>query len=149
MTYYISHHGIEGQQWGVRNGPPYPLSKSTSQKVKKKRFSFLTSKRKNKEKKEVDPADEKRRILREGTATEVLEHIGEFSNQEIGEALNRIKWTNELKNLSKKELDAGWNNVNDLMKKVGNVKDWGRTGIDLMKVINEAMDLAKKDANKK
>lgn len=21
----ISHHGIEGQQWGVRNGPPYPL----------------------------------------------------------------------------------------------------------------------------
>lgn len=21
----ISHHGIKGQQWGVRNGPPYPL----------------------------------------------------------------------------------------------------------------------------
>lgn len=24
-VYYISHHGIEGQRWGVRNGPPYPL----------------------------------------------------------------------------------------------------------------------------
>lgn len=22
----ISHHGIEGQKWGVRNGPPYPLN---------------------------------------------------------------------------------------------------------------------------
>ena len=22
---YISHHGIRGQQWGVKNGPPYPL----------------------------------------------------------------------------------------------------------------------------
>lgn len=22
---YISHHGIRGQQWGKRNGPPYPL----------------------------------------------------------------------------------------------------------------------------
>lgn len=22
---YISHHGIKGQKWGVRNGPPYPL----------------------------------------------------------------------------------------------------------------------------
>ena len=22
----ISHHGIKGQQWGIRNGPPYPLS---------------------------------------------------------------------------------------------------------------------------
>lgn len=22
----LSHHGIEGQKWGVRNGPPYPLT---------------------------------------------------------------------------------------------------------------------------
>lgn len=32
---YISHHGIEGQQWGVRNGPPYPLDKATKKKVNK------------------------------------------------------------------------------------------------------------------
>ena len=24
---YLSHHGIQGQQWGVRHGPPYPLQK--------------------------------------------------------------------------------------------------------------------------
>ena len=24
----LYHHGIDGQQWGVRNGPPYPLDKS-------------------------------------------------------------------------------------------------------------------------
>ena len=23
---YLNHHGILGQEWGVRNGPPYPLS---------------------------------------------------------------------------------------------------------------------------
>ena len=23
---YIAHHGIRGQKWGKRNGPPYPLS---------------------------------------------------------------------------------------------------------------------------
>ena len=22
---YLMHHGIKGQKWGVRNGPPYPL----------------------------------------------------------------------------------------------------------------------------
>lgn len=22
---YICHHGVEGQRWGVRNGPPYPI----------------------------------------------------------------------------------------------------------------------------
>lgn len=24
-TGYLMHHGIQGQKWGVRNGPPYPL----------------------------------------------------------------------------------------------------------------------------
>lgn len=23
---YIAHHGIKGQKWGVKNGPPYPLN---------------------------------------------------------------------------------------------------------------------------
>jgi hypothetical protein len=22
----LEHHGIDGQKWGVRNGPPYPLA---------------------------------------------------------------------------------------------------------------------------
>ena len=33
---YLKHHGIKGQKWGVRNGPPYPLnskSKSTRKKA--------------------------------------------------------------------------------------------------------------------
>lgn len=34
---YLSHHGIEGQRWGVRNGPPYPLKESLSTRVGKKR----------------------------------------------------------------------------------------------------------------
>ena len=24
----IAHHGVKGQKWGVRNGPPYPIDKS-------------------------------------------------------------------------------------------------------------------------
>lgn len=33
----LYHHGIEGQKWGVRNGPPYPLKEkdvSISDKVR-------------------------------------------------------------------------------------------------------------------
>ena len=31
----ISHHGVEGQQWGVKNGPPYPIDKNSSPKRSK------------------------------------------------------------------------------------------------------------------
>ena len=27
---YLIHHGVEGQQWGKRNGPPYPLDSAIS-----------------------------------------------------------------------------------------------------------------------
>lgn len=34
---FLAHHGVQGQKWGVRNGPPYPLdsSVSTGKKLKK------------------------------------------------------------------------------------------------------------------
>ena len=28
LSRQLFHHGIKGQKWGVRNGPPYPLEKS-------------------------------------------------------------------------------------------------------------------------
>ena len=33
---YLEHHGVKGQQWGVRNGPPYPLS--DEQKIQKHEY---------------------------------------------------------------------------------------------------------------
>ena len=36
---YLSHHGIRGQKWGVKNGPPYPLKGgSYDNDLKKKRY---------------------------------------------------------------------------------------------------------------
>ena len=29
---YLMHHGIKGQKWGVRNGPPYPIEDKTLKK---------------------------------------------------------------------------------------------------------------------
>lgn len=36
MKSYLSHHGIQGQHWGVKNGPPYPLKPEVSQRIQKK-----------------------------------------------------------------------------------------------------------------
>lgn len=40
----LQHHGVQGQEWGHRNGPPYPLNiqgKAALQKQKKKNFKIL------------------------------------------------------------------------------------------------------------
>lgn len=42
--YELYHHGIKGQQWGVRNGPPYPLSRVDHNKVIKKGLTGSTDK---------------------------------------------------------------------------------------------------------
>lgn len=33
---YLAHHGILGQKWGKRNGPPYPLGASDHSASEKK-----------------------------------------------------------------------------------------------------------------
>lgn len=30
---FLMHHGIPGQKWGVKNGPPYPLNSNVSKKI--------------------------------------------------------------------------------------------------------------------
>lgn len=40
---YLAHHGIKGQQWGVQNGPPYPLDSDTHKSVVKKASKAVSS----------------------------------------------------------------------------------------------------------
>ena len=32
----LAHHGIKGQEWGVTNGPPYPIDPKKAAKLEKK-----------------------------------------------------------------------------------------------------------------
>lgn len=34
-VHVLAHHGIKGQKWGVRNGPPYPLDKAGNSEAQK------------------------------------------------------------------------------------------------------------------
>lgn len=34
MSDFLEHHGIKGQKWGVQHGPPYPLNKQLSLRIK-------------------------------------------------------------------------------------------------------------------
>lgn len=141
----LYHHGRLFQRWGVRNGPPYPLSRSAVKKAygkkgKNKQLRPMT---------EEERQAEKERVLREGTATEVLRYAGEISNTELSNALNRIKWTNELTRIAQEEADAGWKNVDKVMKKVGNIKDWTKIGVDLWRNVDDAINMLEKEQKKR
>lgn len=49
-NYYLAHHGIPGQKWGQRHGPPYPLNPNASKQASLKAKSKSKSKSKNKSK---------------------------------------------------------------------------------------------------
>lgn len=136
----LYHHGRLFQRWGVRNGPPYPLSRSAVKKAYGKKGGRQLSE----EERAANHEAEKQRVLREGSATEVLQYAGEISNQELSNALNRIKWTNELSKYAQEEAEKGWRNANRVMKKVGDVKDWTKIGVDLWRNIDDAISLAEK-----
>ena len=46
---YLEHHGVKGQKWGVKNGPPYPIKKTYTLKKGKhlKRFTNTKTERKS------------------------------------------------------------------------------------------------------
>ena len=43
-SYYLAHHGIQGQKWGKQNGPPYPLAPGAHSATEKRRYSDNTGK---------------------------------------------------------------------------------------------------------
>lgn len=160
----LYHHGRLGQKWGKRNGPPYPLSGGTVSEAygkKKNRISAYFQSRKEKKaaksQEKEDPSSEQRKtlsegekekLLREGTASEVYKYQSELTNQELNNALNRIRWRNNLAEFALEETEKGWKSVDQVMKKVGNVKDWTRTGIDFYKTFVEALELIDKEKKK-
>lgn len=144
-----SSSGSGSSSLAKRRISPSSSLMSYIQKVKaeKKEKEEAEKRKKEEEYKRQHDAD-KDRVLREGTATEVLQYVGEISNQQLQEALNRISWTAKLEQYAQKESDQGWQAVNSIMKKIGDVKDWGRIGLDILKMVDEASRLSQKDQDK-
>lgn len=137
----LYHHGRLGQHWGKRNGPPYPLSSGIVRKAYKKKGLLERHREKKEEKKsgqntrhqEID----KDRLIREGSASEVLKYEKSLTTQEIKDVISRIETTNKLAKLAQSETESGWEAINQVMKKFGNVKDWTKTASEFYKAVDD------------
>lgn len=153
--YTLEHSGTKGMKWGRRlyqnpDGSLTPLGRAHYAKKKreadKKRRASLEKARAEKQKKAVQQA-EKEKLLRTGTAKDILKYKGELTEQELKGAYARIKAENDLASLKnsrqrstgKKFVDAV---INDVV--IPGVKDGAKQAIT-----NVLKDYAVQEAKKK
>lgn len=140
----LEHHGIKGQSWGKRNGPPYPLKaaqlnsderkenpkgsneqqkaelkasgkKSLMDRISDKHKQHVIQKKRDEAQKkreatikakkqaEIDAANaEKKRKdkLYKYSPEELLEHRLEYSNDELNDAIAKLKQANALQDIA-------------------------------------------------
>lgn len=86
---YLSHHGILGQKWGKRNGPPYPLDASDKSAQEKKAARLLKMSDKRAYKKLKKEVQGKRQSLH-GTG-KIGDYTRSVSTLEIGERSQQVR----------------------------------------------------------
>lgn len=124
----LEHHGILFQKWGVRNGPPYPLSsdKSTgsrlktggngkkiskhkARKLQRKRVKSLKKARKIREqnrKVQQEQQKSKDEIIKSKDIAAMFKNVDMFTNQDIQDMLTRLDWEDKLKDRVSKQAEA-------------------------------------------
>lgn len=111
---YLAHHGILGQKWGKKNGPPYPLD-----------YKKLSA-----EEKEKAKAD----AIRRGDLDEVQFNRHEFTDAEVRAAMERFKLNKSLDELNYKHVKSGMEKAAELTNKVYQTAAMVDKGVDAWNV---------------
>lgn len=117
--------------WGSGGRPHQSLEKGKKLWLKKSR-SISTEK---KELSEEDKQKEKQRVIREGSATEVMKYKGQLTNNELQSAVMRLNLEAQLSSLSKREIESAMDKMNKVTKNVRTITDFGKAGTDLYNTI--------------
>lgn len=132
---YLEHHGVDGQKWGVKHGPPYPLenrserrarrkAERAAKKKQKQRAAQLAKARKTKKKnqilkkkqaeKEEKEKKEREKILRD--PKKLYRNRHKFQKDEIENALKRFEWEEKIHNYSTNRLANTAKNADNIIK---------------------------------
>ena len=114
MEYTLSHHGVQGQKWGIQNGPPYPLSNeqiSTSERNAGTKVSESGKERYGKDGVASNPNSKSHEGLKavdsskvtNETKASLIKNAKDMTNSELQSAINRMNSENQLKQLLAEE----------------------------------------------
>lgn len=147
--YYLSHGGPGSGRYPLGSGDrPYQKfegsrrktggisgyiktrkAKKAEEQRQKQRNEELRKRLEDEQRKRQHDAD-KERVLREGSATEVMKYQGELTNQELQNAFTRLNLEAQLRGLSQKEMKSAMNKVDNIMKTIKTGTEWAKIGTD-------------------
>lgn len=148
--YYLSHGGPGSGRYPLGSGErPYQkfegsggrrgsgLSEYIRRRKEKKNEEKMQKQKYEENKRLAEEAerkkrhdDDKGRVLREGSATEVLKYKGELTNKELQDAFTRLNLESNLKRLSQTEIKSAMDKVDEVMKSVKTGTEWVKIGTD-------------------
>lgn len=149
MADELYHHGIKGQEHGVRNGPPYPLSRkvSTGKRLIKK-MSNTTADMKRKHTEHLEEK-KKRKALKRSNESERKQDPKTMTDDELRKAIDRmdleIRFKQKYDILNPQKVSRGKKMMDDLAKDVSSIfhKSLRSAGSDAVtKMMNKAINKA-------
>lgn len=149
MADELYHHGIKGQVHGVRNGPPYPLSRkvSTGKRLIKKISNTTVDMKKN----HAEHLEEKkkRKALKRSNESERKQDPKTMTDDELRKAIDRmdleIRFKQKYDTLNPRKVSRGKKMMDDLAKDVSSIfhKSLRSAGSDAVtKMMNKAINKA-------
>ena len=172
----LTHSGIDGMRWGIRNGPPYPLSRDIStgsrlktnssgkksggisaylqtRKVKKKKQAALEkarqTKAENAQKKQTaeEHAAEVKKILESGDRNKIKSIASEVSYNDLNNALNKADLMVRLN--AQTAPKTAWDKLDNTKNKLDKVIGYYQTGAKTWNVIAQLYNNKQPDASKR
>ena len=172
----LTHSGVDGMRWGVRNGPPYPLSRDIStgsrlktnssgrkpggirgylqtRKIKKKKQAALEkarqTKAENAQKKQTaeEHAAEVKKILESGDRNKIKSIASEVSYNDLNNALNKADLMVRLN--AQTAPKTAWDKLDNTKNKLDKVIGYYQTGAKAWNVIAQLYNNKQPDASKR